>query len=255
MKKFAVGLSYDGGCFAGWQVQPSESTVQGVCQKACAFVVDHEVVWYGAGRTDAGVHAVEMVAHFETPSNRTCDQIYRGMNSILPRSVRILWIKEVSPDFHARHSALSRSYTYIIDLSEQHRPFARTWSHWLRHPIDVDILKCALPIFVGEHDFANFRASGCQAEHARREIHAFNLAESNGFLYLNITANAFVYRMVRKLVGTLIDVAQSHWAIEDVKRALRAEEQVQTATAPAHGLHFMHAAYAPVLSNAQVFLS
>ena len=248
MAKFAVCVSYDGGYFAGWQVQPEQVTVQGVCEQVCERVVDHPVTWYGAGRTDAGVHASGMVAHFETHSTRTSEQVYRAMNSLLPRSVRVVWVKAVSDDFHARHSALSRSYTYVIDMSAQHRPFARSWSHWLIKPIDVSAIQGVLPYFIGEQDFTNFRAQGCQSPHARREIHAFNLAQRNGFLYLNVTANAFVYRMVRKMVGTLIEVGQGKWSIADIIKALDAEQSVLTPTAPAHGLHFMHAQYEPSLS-------
>lgn len=249
VNRFAVGVSYDGAQFAGWQVQPGVSTVQGVCQEICKQVVNHDVVWFAAGRTDAGVHASEMVAHFDVMSVRTPEQLYRGMNSLLPKSVRVLWVKRVADNFHARHSALSRSYTYVVDLSVQQRPYACAWSHWLKRPIDRTLMAKASQLFIGEHDFSRFRAAGCQSTHALREIHSFELAQSNDFLYLNVTANAFVYRMVRKIVGTLFMIGHGSADPTVISAMLLQKCDTVAPTAPACGLHFMHASYNPHLSK------
>ena len=254
MQRYAVGISYDGSDFCGWQKQQNVVTVQGICEEVCAKIVNHDVNWQAAGRTDAGVHASEMVAHFDVTSERTAKQIYAGMNSQLPRSVRILWVKPVDHAFHARHSALSRSYTYVIDLEQQHRPFARSWSYWVGRPLDLKCLDLVLPLFHGEHDFSSFRASGCQSAHAIREIKSFRLAQSNGFLYLNITANAFVYRMVRKIVGVVLKASQGMLDDSTITQLLTSNHPEMSPPAPAHGLHFMHASYDPCLSSPQNLL-
>lgn len=236
-------MSYIGTGYHGWQSQQAQTTVQQEVEKALSIIADDGVSVCCAGRTDAGVHATGQVIHFDVIKQREALQLYKGANSYLPRDVRLLWVQEVSSDFHARFNAYSRSYTYIINTSSQHMPFCAPWSYWCTHPIDWNAVSQAMTYLIGEHDFASFQANGCQSPHARRQISDFHLAQSGPFVYLNVTANAFVYRMVRKMVGALLQVGFKKQSPDWIQSLLKSEMRDLTPPIAARGLHLTHVGY------------
>jgi tRNA pseudouridine38-40 synthase len=207
MPRIAIGLEYDGTDFLGWQIQAAGRSIEGVLAAAASFVAGETVTVHGSGRTDAGVHALAQVAHFDTRVTRTERQWLLGINSNLPPDVAVRWVREVPPEFDARRSALWRRYRYTI-LQRAARPALdreRVW--WLRQPLDCAAMTAAATALLGEHDFSAFRAAGCQAKTARRRLMAIRVAvrrdAASAVVTLEFTANAFLQHMVRNLVGTL----------------------------------------------------
>lgn len=244
MKRYAIGLEYDGSEFLGWQIQRQEPTVQGCLEKALAIVADHEARVTCCGRTDTGVHALGQVAHFDTPSDRPERSWILGLNSNLPQGVSVIWIREVDESFHARFSAFSRSYRYDI-LNRWVRPAiqARTLS-WCRTPLDADKMHEAAQALLGEHDFTSFRAGACQARHAVREIHQVSVKRTADTVSLEVTANGFLYHMVRNIAGSLLRVGQGEEKVGWIRKILEKQDRsLAAATASPEGLYFVSARY------------
>ena len=242
--RYAIGLEYDGSAFLGWQIQRQEPTVQSCVEQALARVADHKIRVACCGRTDTGVHAVCQVAHFDSDAVRSERSWVLGLNSHLPAAASVLWIRQVNDDFHARFSAFSRSYRYII-LNRWVRPAldARTKS-WCRSPLDADSMHRAAQALLGEHDFTSFRASACQAQHAVREIQEISVRRKGDIIQLDVTANGFLYHMVRNIAGSLIRVGRGDASAEWVGEVLEQRDRAQAATtAPPEGLYFLAARY------------
>ncbi|HET6565010.1 MAG TPA: tRNA pseudouridine(38-40) synthase TruA [Xanthomonadales bacterium] len=242
--RYALGLEYDGSAFLGWQIQRQEPTVQGCLERAVAIVADHEVRVNCCGRTDTGVHACCQVAHFDTHSMRDERSWVLGINSHLPAGISVLWVREVDEDFHARFSAYARSYQYRI-LNRWIRPaLESSYLCWYRKPLDTERMHESAQVLVGEHDFSAFRAAGCQANHAVREIHAITVQRSGNRVMLDITANGFLYHMVRNIAGNLLAIGNGEYEAEWLKGLLDGKDRTLAApTAPAAGLYFMGARY------------
>lgn len=242
--RYAIGIEYDGSEFLGWQIQRQEPTVQGELEKALAKVADHEARVTACGRTDSGVHALCQVAHFDSTSRRSERSWVLGLNSQLPAGVSVLWLRPVADDFHARFSAFSRSYRYRI-LNRWIRPaLENTRASWVRQPLDAAAMNTAAQHLLGEHDFTSFRASACQANHAVREIQAISVERQDDVVTLDVTANAFLYHMVRNIAGSLIRVgcgkAKPGW----VRDVLDIRDRKQAApTAQPEGLYFLGARF------------
>ena len=242
--RYAIGLEYDGSQFYGWQVQRQEPTVQGCLELAVAAVADHDARVTCSGRTDTGVHALCQVAHFDSDSHRPERSWVLGLNSNLPAGVSVLWIREVDDSFHARFSAFARSYRYVI-LNRWIRPAldAKRMS-WCRTPLDADRMNRAARHLLGEHDFTSFRARACQARHAVREIQQIAIARQGNVVSLDVTANGFLYHMVRNIAGSLLQVGSGEQETSWVKEVLEKMDRTQAApTAPPEGLYFLGARY------------
>jgi tRNA pseudouridine38-40 synthase len=242
--RYAIGLEYDGSEFLGWQVQRQEPTVQGCVEQALARVADHEVRVTCCGRTDTGVHALGQVAHFDSDAERSERQWMLGANSNLPSGVCVLWIRAVDSTFHARFSAFARSYRYLI-LNRWVRPAleARRMS-WCREPLDADKMHAAAAALRGEHDFTSFRAGDCQARHAVREIQEIAVTRSGDVVRLDVTANGFLYHMVRNIAGTLMKVGLGERETGWVREVLEARDRsVAAPTASPEGLYFVRPRY------------
>ncbi len=242
--RLAAGLEYDGSRFLGWQIQVQEPTVQSCVQQALSSVADHPVSVTASGRTDAGVHAIEQVIHFDTDSERSERSWILGMNSHLPEGISGLWVRPVPDEFHARFNAVSRRYRYVI-LNRQHRPALDAGRvTWCREPLDASLMNDAAQALAGEHDFTSFRASACQARHPVREIREISVRRQDNFVILDIAANAFLYHMVRNIAGSLIAVGRgdrdARWIGEVLKTRDRDSADV---TAAAHGLYFYKTRY------------
>jgi tRNA pseudouridine38-40 synthase len=242
--RYAIGLEYDGSEFLGWQIQRQEPTVQGSLEQAAANVADHKVRVTCCGRTDTGVHALGQVAHFDTDSVRSERSWMLGLNSNLPPGVSVLWIRQVDDSFHARFSAYARSYRYVI-LNRWIRPALDVKRmSWCRAPLDAVKMHEAAQALLGEHDFTSFRATACQARHAVREIQEVSVGRDGDRVTLEVTANGFLYHMVRNIAGSLIQVGLGEQAVPWVGRVLELRDRARAApTAPPEGLYFVGARY------------
>lgn len=242
--RYALGLEYDGCAFLGWQIQRQEPTVQGSVEKALARVANHAIRLTCCGRTDTGVHALGQVAHFDSDADRAERSWILGLNSHLPGGVSVLWIRPVDDGFHARFSAFSRSYRYII-LNRWIRPALDVnRKSWCRTPLDAGAMHAAARLLLGEHDFTSFRASACQARHAVREIQQISVQRSGDTISLEVTANGFLYHMVRNIAGSLIRVGQAEESPQWLGEVLAKQDRTLAApTAPPEGLYFVGARY------------
>jgi tRNA pseudouridine38-40 synthase len=242
--RYALGLEYDGSGFMGWQVQAHGPSVQACVEQAAAAVADHKVQVYCCGRTDTGVHAICQVAHFDTTAERPDRSWVLGINSHLPSSIVALWIRRVDEDFHARFSAYSRTYQYRI-LNRWVRPALAAGKYsWCRRPLDAARMHVAAQALVGEHDFSSFRAAGCQATHAVRTIQHVSVCRMGDNVLFNVTANGFLYHMVRNIVGSLVEVGAGEQPVEWLAGILSAQDRTRAApTAAGDGLYFMGARY------------
>ena len=242
--RYAIGLEYDGSQFLGWQIQRQEPTVQGCLEQALARVADQDVRVVCCGRTDTGVHALGQVAHFDSDAERAERDWVLGINSHLPSGASVLWIRPVDDSFHARFSAFSRSYRYLV-LNRWIRPAleARRMS-WCRQPLDAAKMHAAAQALRGEHDFTSFRAGACQARHAVREIHEISVERAGDVVALEVTANGFLYHMVRNIAGSLLRVGTGEADVDWPAQVLEQRDRSKAApTAAPEGLYFVRARY------------
>lgn len=248
MPRIALGLEYDGTDFIGWQIQQSGRSIEGALAEAVSRVAGATVIVHGSGRTDAGVHAVEQVAHFDAAARRTPRQWLLGINSNLPPDVAIRWVQEVPDDFDARRSALSRRYRYTV-LQQPARPALerrRVW--WLRKPLDYGAMTAAAVAWLGERDFSAFRGAGCQAKSPMRRLTSVTIGcrarDYGATVTFEFVANAFLQHMVRNLVGTLVEIGVGERAPEEAARILASRDRrVAGVTAPPEGLELVEVRY------------
>ncbi len=242
--KYAVCVEYDGTSFCGWQKLSHAPSVQEEVEKALSKVANHSVDIVCAGRTDSGVHGIGQVIHFESKSIRSDKAWLLGGNTNLPSSIGLRWIKTVDSDFHARFSALERTYRYVV-LNRKMRPsLLHNRVTWYHQGLDEILMQQAANILIGEHDFSSFRASGCQARHAVREIKSIQITRQEDYIYIDICANAFLHHMVRNIVGSLFEVGSQNKVPEWFAELLETKDRRQAGvTAPACGLYFVSVAY------------
>lgn len=244
MARFAAGLEYDGRAYSGWQYQPGLHTVQDVLQGALSRVADSPIECTCAGRTDAGVHALGQVVHFDSAAARSERGFRLGANTYLPNDVSVTWLREVPEHFHARFSASARSYRYTI-LNRDSRPGLATGrATWERRPLDVERMNAAAGCLVGEHDFSAFRAIECQSKSPMRRVESLSVTRAGEWLTIAITANAFLHHMVRNIAGLLIAVGSGDSPVERVAAVLAGRDRkASAATAPPDGLYLAAVRY------------
>ena len=244
MPRVAVGLEYHGGNFAGWQAQPGLRTVQGVVEAALSRVAAQPVGATCAGRTDAGVHAVGQVAHFDTDARRSSRGWVLGTNANLPLDVSIAWAQEVTERFHARHRALSRSYRYLISNRAVRSALREGRAARVYQRLEVERMNAAAQLLLGEHDFSAFRAAECQARTPVRRLEALSVDRHGDWIVISAVANAFLHHMVRNIAGLLIEVGRGRappgWAREVLESR---DRRRGAATAPAEGLYLWGVRY------------
>ncbi len=243
-KRIKLVLSYDGTDFAGWQIQNDVRTVQGELEKALYRLHRHRVSTIVAGRTDSGVHAAGQVCHFDTDSSIPPDKFKDALNSLLPPDMRIIKSTGVSMDFHARKSAVRRSYRYYIKESNVRSPFYRDYCLSVRKAPGLTALnKCARQI-VGVHDFTAFTAAGDPNPSKIREIFTSVFYVDNGFIIYKIEGTAFLWKMIRSLVGTMLETAVLDSPGERMRDILNSgDRNLAGTTAPAKGLYFFKVDY------------
>ncbi|OGT21979.1 MAG: tRNA pseudouridine(38-40) synthase TruA [Gammaproteobacteria bacterium RBG_16_57_12] len=244
MVRIAAVVEYDGARFNGWQRQASVSGIQGCVEQALSRVADHPVNVVCGGRTDAGVHAIGQVIHFDSEATRSMRSWLMGGNANLPKEVAVTWVHPVAEDFHARFSALRRSYRYVI-FNRPVRPTALAWrTSWDYRPLDAGLMQESARYLLGEHDFSSYRALACQAKSPVRTIYKIDVQRRNELVIIDIQANAFLHHMVRNIVGVLCAIGAgerpSLWSKEVLERRDRTLGGV---TAPPSGLYLMEIQY------------
>lgn len=244
--RYAIGIEYDGGAYNGWQKQRVGTGVQEKLESAVARVADHPVDIVCAGRTDTGVHASGQVGHFDTDAERSERGWLLGINSLLPDDINVRWIRPVPDEFHARFSAGSRSYRYRILNRLIRSALERNRAWWVYEPLDAVRMHEAGQLLLGEHDFSAFRATGCQAKTASRNVMSLRVERDGDWILLDITANAFLQHMVRNITGTLVAVGSGKQAVGWVRDVLHSRDRTQGGvTAPPQGLTLTSVAYPP----------
>jgi len=238
-------IEYDGTEFAGWQVQPGARTVQGTLEEAFSKLEGVPVSVHGAGRTDSGVHALGQVAHVETGLVLPPDRVAGALNARLPDDVRIRSVEEAPEGFNARFSATMRSYVYVMAVTESPLWRNRRWVVGRR--LDIEAMREAAELLIGEHDFSSFCLKGSAPAHHRCRLDSISLEwlpELGGMMVLRVSANRFLRGMVRSLVGTLAEVGRGRTSASEFHDILEARDRSEAgATAPACGLYLEKVEY------------
>jgi tRNA pseudouridine38-40 synthase len=244
-RRLAVGIEYHGGGYSGWQQQTEAASVQGALEQALSRVADEPIQVVCAGRTDAGVHARAQVIHFDTQAQRSPRAWLLGGNSYLPRDISLRWVQPVPDDFHARFSALARSYRYLILNRATRSALAEGRALVVFQQLDLPAMQAGAQWLIGEHDFSAFRSSECQARSPVRQLRALLVQRSGDWLAIDVTANAFLHHMVRNIVGLLLVIGQQRADPERARQQLESRSRsAGEATAAAHGLYLWRVDYA-----------
>nr|WP_294839495.1 tRNA pseudouridine(38-40) synthase TruA [uncultured Methylotenera sp.] len=242
--KISLGVSYDGSLFCGWQSQPSACGVQDALESALQSVAQHEVRVHAAGRTDTGVHGLGQVVHFETDAKRPLSAWVRGVNAHLPATVRVEWAHAVDDDFHARFSAFSRSYQYLLYNAPVASALMANKAGWFHLPLDYAAMAEAATYLVGEHDFTAFRAAECQAKTAIRNLSQAEVVQSGRFFVFNFSANAFLQHQVRNMVGALIYIGKGKYPPAYMQQLLQNKDRtLSPPTFSPNGLYLTDVGY------------
>jgi len=259
MRNVKLIIEYDGTAYHGWQIQPELTTIQGVIESKLSIITKADMAVTGAGRTDAGVHALGQVANFRTESGMTPEQFKLALNRALPRDIVIRRAQEVDDDFHSRFSAVSRTYRYTILNEKTPSAFLRNYTYRVRDSINVDSMSEACKILLGEHDFSSFASTGDPVKNFVRTVNNASVTEVEGahkdaflsiplqqyrLIQFQIEANAFLRSMVRAIIGTLLEIGRGKMPPEKMRNILEAKDRsVAGPNLPAKGLCLMEVGY------------
>lgn len=242
--RIALGVEYDGSQYHGWQAQTGLHTVQQVLEQALAKVADSEISVVCAGRTDTGVHATNQIIHFDCDKERTIRAWIHGANSFLPKDVCVKWGKEMPDSFHARYSALSRRYRYIIYNASIRPALLRSSVTWQYRQLDHQAMHEAGKCLLGENDYTSFRSVECQSNTPMRNVHQLQVMRKGDVIIIDIIANAFLHHMVRNIAGVLIAVGSGKKPVAWVNEVLQAKDRrLGAETAPPYGLYLVAVSY------------
>jgi tRNA pseudouridine38-40 synthase len=241
-------VSYDGTRFVGWQRQAAGESVQGLLEEVLGRFEGAPVAVHGAGRTDAGVHALGQVASAQITSMHPPDALLRGLNASLPPDVRVASVEDVAPDFHARFSARSKTYRYVIRNAAIVSPFERLYVWHLPEPLDVETMQLAAGAVIGTHDFAAFASAGGETKDATRTItrSVVEVREADGgrLVSYEVTGTGFLRHMVRAIVGTLVEIGRGWRPAASMSSLVAGRDRANAgATAPSHGLFLVSVDY------------
>jgi tRNA pseudouridine38-40 synthase len=244
MTRWAAGVEYVGTRYSGWQWQDHAPSVQQEVERVLSAVADHPVKVTAAGRTDAGVHALNQVIHFDSEAPRAPHAWLLGGNSQLPRDVSLRWVQPVDPAFHARFGATARSYRYVMWTSRARSALLDGRVTWLIDPLDAGRMHRAAQALVGDHDFSAFRDADCQSRSPVRQLHAISVRRQGDFTVLDVKANAFLHHMVRNIAGVLMAIGQGKQPEAWARTVLESRERKRGGvTADAAGLCFVGPEY------------
>ncbi len=244
--RLALGISYNGQAYQGWQSQRSGLTVQDKLEAALGKFTQHKVSTLCAGRTDSGVHGLMQVVHFDTPLERPIASWVRGTNAFLPRDIAVEWAQIVPSEFHCRASALSRRYAYIL-MESPVRPSVDTGRvGWAFRALDLQAMQQAVQHLLGEHDFTSFRASACQALSPVKTLQRIEISQRGAYWRFEFEANAFLHHMIRNIMGCLVAIGQHKQTPDWLLQVLLARDRDAAApTFSPDGLYFLGPRYAP----------
>jgi tRNA pseudouridine38-40 synthase len=242
--RYACGLEYCGNGFYGFQTQVQEPTIQGCLEKALSKVANHSIRVHCCGRTDTGVSAILQVIHFDTETARTEYQWIMGVNSNLPQGISVLWVKPVEGDFHARFSAIERSYRYKI-FNRWVRPAINRYElSWEMLPLNEQKMNQAVQYLIGKHDFNAFRSSACQSKTSIKTIYKASVSRNDNIVQLDISGSGFLHHMIRNIVGTLLPIGKGEKEINSMQQVLLSKDRKQAGvTAKPNGLTFYGVKY------------
>jgi len=242
--RFAASVEYEGTNFFGWQRQSSVNSIQEEIENSISQITQSNIKIQGAGRTDAGVHALGQVFHFDTNIVRPIKSFIKGANSFLPDSIRIKWVKSVPDDFHARFSATGREYQYLLNNSSINSSIWSNHCGWTFYELDFTLLKNASKKFEGCHDFSAFRSSECQAKSPIRLIKNIRVERFNNYYLFTINGNSFLHHQVRNMIGTIISVARKEMSIDNIDTLfLKKDRSLTPATFSPNGLYLTNIKY------------
>ncbi len=252
MARFKLFIEYEGTRYSGWQIQKNARTVQGEIVGALRDVLQStDFEFYGSGRTDAGVHALMQVAHLEAKTVLAPEILKMKLNDLLPADINILEIEKAPKNFHARHDAVSRSYLYQI--SRRRTAFGKRYVWWVKDRLDVTRMRNALEIFVGMKDFQSFTADDPEDKSTKVQIERAGLEETGELILIQIVGSHFIWKMVRQIVGVLVEVGRGNLGEADVQRMLREKSEIPSKlTAPPSGLFLESVAYEKEVHHAPI---
>ena len=242
--RIALGISYQGQAYSGWQVQSNQSTIQEAVETALTKFITEPTQVVSAGRTDTGVHAINQVVHLDTDATRSDNSWVRGVNSFLPPDIRIKWAKEVAPDFHARFDAQARTYVYILRNHAVQSAVLKGLVGWYHMPLNLEKMQEAAQLLLGEHDFSSFRSSECQAHSPVRTIHHLHIQKQGNLFIFSVKGDGFLHHMVRNIVGSLVYVGKGkHEPTYMTELLAHRQRKYAAPTFMADGLYLAHIDY------------
>jgi len=244
MRNLKLTIAYDGTNFHGWQIQPNLRTIQGELQQAFQRLFNHDVSISGSGRTDAGVHAHRQVANVQTIRTMDCGAVLWGANALLPRDIRVLSVEDVDPEFHARHSARSKTYEYHLWRRAVVSPFRCSYVYAFRYPLRAEQMDRGAEQFLGTHDFTSFCSTATEIEDRTRTIYEATWRRSDEEWVFRIRGNGFLQYMVRTISGTLVQIGRGRMEVEQLPDIFAAKDRrLAGPSLPAHGLHLVEVEY------------
>ena len=244
MSRLLFAVKYDGGSYHGWQVQPNGVTVQQTVQDALESVLGKRVGVTGCSRTDSGVHANMFCFHSDVDTNIPPERLTAALNVNLPDDIAILWCKAVDDDFHARYSCKGKNYIYKIYDANVRDPFLRGYALHYKRPLNAELMNEAAQRFIGMKDFAAFCASGSSVADTVRTVTDCTVRRDNGLVTVSVSANGFLYNMVRIIVGTLLEVSEGKISIGELDDIISSCDRSRAGrTAPAYGLYLNEVFY------------
>lgn len=245
--KYKMTIAYDGTHYGGWQVQPNAVSIQALIEQSLGVILRSSISIIGSGRTDAGVHACGQTAHFVTHQSIDLAKTMASLNGLLSDEIRILEMIKVPLDFHARYTAISKTYHYRLHLERVPDPFKTRYAYFVPHPVDVNLLKETASRFIGTYDFTSFAHEahrGCAAKDAVRTLYRLDVVPEPGGMRLEFEGNGFLYKMVRNIVGTLLDICAGKIDQEHISKIFSEKDRrLAGRTAPPHGLYLAQVKY------------
>lgn len=245
-RNIKITIQYDGTDFNGWQIQPAKRTIQGEIESALKIIFKTHVRLHGSGRTDTGVHALGQVANFTTESKLPCTKIKKAINNNIGTDVTIVAVEEVDPQFHSQYSTKLKTYLYRITTSEELNPLERRYFVHHPHPLNITQMCKSARQLTGTHDFKSFQSNNRvnKNKNTVRTIKAIKITKTNHHINISISADGFLYKMVRNIIGVLLDVGIGKLTDKDVARIIQSKNRrVASKSVPAHGLILHTVAY------------